>query len=227
MKQASLTDGQQRLLTRFSEAGGVVDLVIYECESDTSDQRMHHAAVLLALKEIQRLADAYAERTSKELGISKSRIFQVNIDDEAAKKLIPRRITWKEFLGPRYDFNRGGLIVRGKGDFLNEFFFYRDRAIRENIIPPDGIDYGIGTGFAYAFSSPPYPIQLSAEELGGMFDKFLHFIVGGSDDSLIYEWPTDWSNYFDAGKEWWGSFLWSLSNPAGDRIVVIAASTTD
>src|SRR5690606_776991 len=112
------------------------------CECDASDQRMHHAAVLLALKEIQRRADDYAERTSKELGIPKSRIFQVNIDDEAAKKLVPRRITWKGFLGPRYDFNRGGLIVRGKGDFLNDFFFYRDRAIRENIIPPDGIDYG-------------------------------------------------------------------------------------
>ncbi|GAB5440555.1 MAG: hypothetical protein Fues2KO_09040 [Fuerstiella sp.] len=227
MKQASLTDGHQRLLTRFSEAGGVVDFLICECESDTPNQRMHHDAVLFALRDIQRREDYYAERTSKEMGIPKSRIFQVNINDESASKLTPRRITWKEFLGNRYDFQRRGLIVLGNGDFSNQFFFYRDRAIQEHMIPPDGIDYGIGSGFAYVFSSPPYPIQLSAEALGELFEKFLHFIVSGSDDSLIYEWPTDWSNYFDAGEEWWGSFLWSISNPGSSRIVVIAASTTD
>lgn len=169
---------------RFSEVGGVVHLVNYECESDTADQRMRHAAMLLARKEIQRRTNAYAERTSKELGIRKIGIFPADINDEAAKKSILRRITWKEFLAPRYDFNRSGLIVRVNGDVLNYFFFYRDPAKRENVISPDGIDYGIGTGFADTFSLPPYPIQLSAEEHGEMFDKFLHFIVGGSDDSL-------------------------------------------
>ncbi|MEX1028308.1 MAG: hypothetical protein WD049_09960 [Candidatus Paceibacterota bacterium] len=227
MKQASATEGQQRLLTRFSEAGGVVEFVFLDYEDDASNERMHYAAVLAALKEIQRRADDYAERTSKEQGIPTSRFFQVNIDSEAAKTLTPRRITWTEFLGPRYDFDRDGLIVRGKGDFLNEFFFFRDRETRDNIIPSNRIDDGVGTGFAYAFSSPPYSIQLPAGELGELFDKFVQFIVFGSNESLIFEWPTDWSNYFDAGKEWWGTFLWSISNPGSSRIVVIAASTTD
>lgn len=227
MKQATLKEGQERLLTCFSEAGGVVNFVFFECEGNSSDQRAHHKAVLLGFDEIQFRADEYAERTSKELGIPKSRIFQVDINQEAAETLVPKKVTWREFLGPRYDFNRNGLIVHGKGEFLNEFFFYTDPATPENIIPPDGIDYGVGTGFAYAFSSPPYPIQLPCDELGRLFDKFLNFVICGSADSTIYEWPTDWSNYFDAGKEWWGTFLWSFSNPGSNKIVVIAASTTD
>jgi hypothetical protein len=227
VRQTELTDGQQRLLKRFSEVGGVVDFVLFESERAAVDQSAHHEAVVLGLREIQHQADEYAERTSHDMGIPKSDIFQVTIDEHAAEALIPQRITWREFLGPRYDFERGGLIVRGKGEFLNEFFLYRDPATRENIIPPDGIDWGIGTGFAYAFSSPPYPLQTTAEQIGEMFDKFLQFIIAGSEESIIFAWPTDWSDYFDAGKEWWGSLLWSLSNPNSKRIVVIAASTTD
>tara|TARA_R100001132_G_scaffold27455_1_gene33721 strand:- start:17013 stop:17204 length:192 start_codon:yes stop_codon:yes gene_type:complete len=60
-----------------------------------------------------------------------------------------------------------------------------------------------------------------------LFDKFLNVIICGSEDSIIFQWPTNWSNYFEAGDEWWGSFLWSVSNPDGNQIVVIAASTTD
>jgi hypothetical protein len=227
VKQANLTDGQQRLLARLAEVGGVVEFVFFDCECDASTESSHHCAVQQALMELQRRAEECAVRMSKELGIPKSRFLQVKMDSEAAKKLAPRRITWTEFLGLRYDIDRGGLIVRGKGNFPNEFFFYRDPATQDNIIPPEGIDYGIGTGFAYAFSSPPYGIRMKAEELGLLFDKILKFIIVGSSDSVIYEWPTDWSNYFDAGKEWWGSFLWSISTPESSRIVVIAASTTD
>jgi hypothetical protein len=54
MKLVIPTDAQQRLLSRFTEAGGVVAFVFLDCEDDHSNERMHHAAVLAALKEIQR-----------------------------------------------------------------------------------------------------------------------------------------------------------------------------
>ena len=145
MKQAELTDDQRRLLQRFEEIGGVVDFVIFDCDDDVSSESAHHQAVILGLKEIQQQADDYAERTSKEMGIPKDRICQISIDKKAAERLAPRRITWEEFLGPRYDFERSGLIVRGKGSFLNENFFYADAARRENIIPDDKSDCGIVT----------------------------------------------------------------------------------
>jgi hypothetical protein len=50
---------------------------------------------------------------------------------------------------------------------------------------------------------------------------------GVADDSVIDQWKTDWSTYFDAGHEWWASFLWSLARPNTNNIVVIAASSTD
>jgi hypothetical protein len=102
------------------------------------------------------------------------------------------------------------------------------RQIPENILPREMIDDGIGSGFAYAFSDTPYGVWLKPPERGQLFEQMCSVVLGGiTDDSVIFEWPTDCSNYFDAGHEWWGSFLWSLGHPTTGRIVVIAASTTD
>ena len=227
MKQAVLTTEQEQLLQRFSEADGVVDFAIFDCNEDTSNYETHRKAVVLALRALQQGCVEYAEKSSIEDEFPISDYFKITIDEDAASSLVPVQITWEKFLGLRYDFERDGLIVRGKGDFWNSFFFYTDPAKRANIIPDSNIDDGIGTGLAYAFSSPPYRISLSAEEAGTLFAKFLNNIICGSSKSIIYEWPTNWSNYFEAGEEWWGSFLWSLSNPNGNQIVVMAASTTD
>lgn len=35
------------------------------------------------------------------------------------------------------------------------------------------------------------------------------------------------SNYFDVGKEWWGTGMWSVYNPKNRIIVVIGESVTD
>ncbi|WP_339684915.1 hypothetical protein [Gimesia maris] len=227
MKLATLSTEQKQLLESFSDAGGVVDFILFECDEDTSNYEIHRKAVILGFKELQRRCSEYAKRSSEEHNYPISNYFKINIDEDAAQSLQPVQISWVEFLGTRYDHERQGLIVRGKGNFLNSFFFYTDPAKKRNIIPSEEIDYGIGTGFAYVFSSPPYNIQLSADDLGEFFDKFLNVVISGAADSIIYEWPTNWSNYFEAGDEWWGSFLWSLSNPESNQIVVIAASTTD
>lgn len=227
MKQAILTTEKEQLLQRFSEAGGVVDFVIFDCEEDTSNCETHRKAIVLALKELQQRCVEDAEQFSREEQIPISNFFKITIDEDAASSLVPVQITWEKFIGLRYDFERDGLIVRGKGDFWNSFFYYTDPPKRANIIPDSNIDDGIGTGLAYAFSSPPHGTGLSAEEAGTLFANFLNDIICGSFQSIIYEWPTNWSNYFEAGEEWWGSFLWSLSNPNGNQIVVMAASTTD
>ncbi|MBO4312275.1 MAG: hypothetical protein J5828_04690 [Desulfovibrionaceae bacterium] len=49
----------------------------------------------------------------------------------------------------------------------------------------------------------------------------------GTDKLEIYEWSTDWSNYFDDGHEWWGTACWSVYDKRMDRYIVIMASTTD
>ena len=43
----------------------------------------------------------------------------------------------------------------------------------------------------------------------------------------IYEWTTDWSDYFDAGHEWYGACCWSVYDRSMDRYVVMLVSATD
>ena len=43
----------------------------------------------------------------------------------------------------------------------------------------------------------------------------------------VYEWNTDWSDYFDEGREWWGTLCLTVYDKTTDRFVVIMASATD
>lgn len=60
------------------------------------------------------------------------------------------------------------------------------------------------------------------------FDKVNKVLFPNGEKSLeVYEWTTDWSNYFDDGHEWWGAACWSIYDRSLNRYVVIMASTTD
>ena len=49
----------------------------------------------------------------------------------------------------------------------------------------------------------------------------------GTDSLEVYEWDTDWSEYFDDGHEWWGTLCLTVYDKNLDRFVVIMASATD
>ena len=49
----------------------------------------------------------------------------------------------------------------------------------------------------------------------------------GIDDLEVYEWSTNWSDYFDDGHEWWGALCLTVYDKTIDRFVVIMASATD
>ncbi|MCR4949808.1 MAG: hypothetical protein K6A40_00630 [Solobacterium sp.] len=50
---------------------------------------------------------------------------------------------------------------------------------------------------------------------------------GGGENLEVWQWTTDWSNYFEAGHEWWGTACWSVYDPDLKRYAVIMASATD
>ena len=50
---------------------------------------------------------------------------------------------------------------------------------------------------------------------------------GGTGALEIYEWTTDWSDYFDDGHEWYGSCCWSIYDREMDRYAVLLVSATD
>ena len=49
----------------------------------------------------------------------------------------------------------------------------------------------------------------------------------GTGELEIYEWNTNWSEYFDEGHEWWGALCLTVYDKTLDRFVVIMASATD
>ncbi len=147
------------------------------------------------------------------------------IDDVALKAASPVRVDWLSFLG--HDL----LRPFGSNSSLDEH-----------------------SGFLHAFAYPPFNadcpvvasvskwkrfvsgIEPTVKRLGPATPEFQQNFkqvlqsAFGTDirDPRIqfWEWPTNWSTYFDAGHEWWGSFCWSVVTP-DRRIVGIVASTTD
>ena len=49
----------------------------------------------------------------------------------------------------------------------------------------------------------------------------------GTDTLDIYEWTTDWSDFFDDGHEWYGACCWSVYDKTMNRYAVMLVSATD
>ena len=76
----------------------------------------------------------------------------------------------------------------------------------------------------YAFLEPPHTSGYGPDDFrkvnSVLFPK-------GTDEIEIYEWTTNWSNYFDDGHEWWGTACWSVYDKRMNRYTVIMAEATD
>ncbi len=76
----------------------------------------------------------------------------------------------------------------------------------------------------YAFWETPHPSGYGPEEFRRVNSVLF---PGGTDGLEVYEWTTDWSDYFDDGHEWWGAACWSIYDQRMNRYAVILASATD
>ena len=76
----------------------------------------------------------------------------------------------------------------------------------------------------YAFWETPQPSGYGPDDFCRVNSVLF---PAGTDELEVYEWTTDWSNYFDDGREWWGTACWSIYDRRMHRYVVIMASATD
>ena len=91
-------------------------------------------------------------------------------------------------------------------------------------VPYPNTNKGEQIPYWYAFWETPHGSGYGPED----FRKINSVLFPGGPDVLeVYEWTTDWSNYFDDGHEWWGTACWSVYDKQSNRYVVIMASTTD
>lgn len=75
----------------------------------------------------------------------------------------------------------------------------------------------------YAFLEPPYGNSYAVNDFV-IFNNVLFPFKNALD---IYRWEDDFSDYFNDGKEWWGTGCWSVYDRVCHTFVVILASLTD
>lgn len=75
----------------------------------------------------------------------------------------------------------------------------------------------------FAFLEPPYGVPYQKSD----FIDFNNVLFPNKDHSEVYRWNDEFSDYFDDGKEWWGTGLWTIFDHITGLMVVIGASLTD
>ena len=89
---------------------------------------------------------------------------------------------------------------------------------------PDDENFGTTVPYWYALMEPVYGRKNKPED----FRKVNDILFPNGTDALdIYEWTTNWSEYFDDGHEWYGACCWSIYDRSMDRYIVMIVSATD
>ena len=89
---------------------------------------------------------------------------------------------------------------------------------------PNDDNFGTTVPYWYALMEPVHGRNNEPED----FKKVNGILFPNGIDKLdIFEWTTDWSDYFDDGHEWYGACCWSVYDRSMNRYVVMLVSATD
>jgi len=214
-----------QVIENYHLAGGVMDYVLFQPQQDP-DSAFHRAAAVMTLEEIDRRLEVFARENSAVHGFAINKYFRLKID---AEKAVGRKISSEEFIGPNYSLPAGKLIVPGSSKaHLNNYFVQGSEEVPQNIVRIKNDGKFFTCGYASAFLGGAHGMSFSGAELNDYFHKFAQLTFGSATDELeVFEWAGAWSNYFDAGYEWWGAYLWTVHNKRTGSFTGIAASTTD
>ncbi len=101
---------------------------------------------------------------------------------------------------------------------------YYGNAFYDAVWKPDDDNFGTTVPYWYALMEPIHGrINTPAD-----FKKVNAVLFPNGTDALdVYDWTTDWSDYFDDGHEWYGASCWSVYDKSLRRYVVMLVSATD
>ena len=89
---------------------------------------------------------------------------------------------------------------------------------------PNDENFGTTVPYWYALMEPVHGRRNKPED----FKKVNEVLFPDGTDALdIYEWTTDWSDFFDAGHEWYGACCLTVYDKSLNRYVVMLVSATD
>lgn len=128
----------------------------------------------------------------------------------------------------RYDINKAQPTPLNPNDF-----FYCPNIVKTDYYgsvyydaewKPDDDNFGTTVPYWYALMEPVHGSENRPED----FKKVNEALFPNGTDALdIYEWTTDWSDFFDDGHEWYGACCWSIFDKRMNRYVVMLVSATD
>jgi len=209
---------------RYERLGSVIELCAFDLpEVDESFYNLSLNAALEAMTVFQsRYVESWKKRNPT---LDIKQYFNIQI----FKDKIPKgeKIAIAEFFGEGFNMKAHNI------DLFN--YFNGGKSSKKEM-----------NGLAHALLDPPYSLSLmesnkklsleygieEQKKMTSLFRKFILEVLNienpnNTDNLEIYRWSDDWSNYFDAGKEWWGAFYWTVLDKMRNKIIVIAASSTD
>lgn len=190
---------------------------------------IHRQAALAGLQILKQRTDAYFEHLLKRPEYAdrqRCEFFQTSIDP--ARLGSGQRIELDAFLGPYCDLAQRRLLMRGEHrEGRTAYYWYGDETDQNKRQSAPDLEFA-EAGLARAYLAPPYHLRGSQTQKNALFFEIVDQLLGGLAEPVeIFAWSPDSSNFFDAGKEWWGCYFWTLHPPDSERYIVIAASTTD
>jgi hypothetical protein len=185
-------------LVEYRERGGVLDYVFLRPGGAAAASQSHKAAALAGIAAIDRRLESWAVSHASERYPVDS-FFRLKWDES---KLSGGPVAFTMFWGT---------------DDV------KPKPIGQHAWSIPDVD-----GYKTAFFHPPYGLRGSDHEKEDLFERINAFVLGSDPTGCeIFSWSTDWSNYFDAGKQWWGAFYWTVRPVGSDWFAVIGASSTD
>ena len=212
----------------YEREGGMIDFRIFQLDTEQEDTpyQKHLAVAQQTLISVAEQVNTRLDRMAAKLKMNRRELFTMDYDFNILKD-SGKEISVQDFMGWQYEEVSGRIILSGE-KLYNQYFYYDDKEVPEKAVAMAEEDRE-KIGFVYAFLDPPYSFMCGKTifEKGNFFLDFCRLLFTDISQIEVYMWSTDSSNYFDAGKEWWGAFFWTVYNPYWDRYIGIVASTTD
>ncbi len=186
------------LLLKYEASGGVLDYVFLDLPAGETPAELHRAAALAGIAVIADRLEQWALHQASEAHPLRM-FFRVQSE---ANKLTGKPVDFATFWGtddvePKHRSKNGCIIPN--------------------------VD-----GYKTAFFHPPYKLAGTPDKLAALFASINAYLLGDEPEQAeIFSWSTDWSNYFEAGHEWWGAFFWTIRQAGSQCFGVVGASSTD
>ena len=219
----------------YEREGGVIDFRIFQLDTEQDDTpyQKHLAVAQQTLISVAEEANTRLDRMAAKMKMNRGKLFTMDYDFGVLKD-SGKEISVQDFMGWQYEEVSGRVkilnynLLNPKTKGYDLFFYQNEKEVIENALTIDQEDKR-QIGFVYAFLDPPYSFMCGKTifEKGNFFLDFCRLLFTDISQIEVYKWSTDSSNYFDAGKEWWGAFFWTVYNPYQDWYIGIIASTTD